>query len=145
MSRILGACHLHNKLSTNSELPPSIELPGCKQRLWPKDELEAWLRSYIVNSVPNSPQTSIHKSLITDERLSWSTRAIIIYLLNRTYPYFFGIDEIIEKGDLGRDAVYKRITEAIKYGYVTRANLRDNKGRMSGIEYAVFPDSLFKE
>ena len=40
---------LRNKISAGCPLPPRIEPPGSRQRLWPRSDLEAWLAEYTVS------------------------------------------------------------------------------------------------
>lgn len=42
----LGA--LRNKISAGERLPPRIQVPGCKYRLWKKADVHAWLDRYTV-------------------------------------------------------------------------------------------------
>lgn len=39
---------LRNKLCAGHTLPPRIQPPGCKARLWPKKDVYNWLDKYIV-------------------------------------------------------------------------------------------------
>ena len=41
---------LRNKLSSGDLLPPRIQPPGCKARLWPKKDVYQWLDKYVVSS-----------------------------------------------------------------------------------------------
>jgi hypothetical protein len=42
---------LRNKLSAGSPLPPRIQPPGCRNRLWPREAVHAWLEQFLVTSV----------------------------------------------------------------------------------------------
>lgn len=39
---------LRNKLCTCSPLPPRIQPPGCRHRLWPCQAVHDWLEQFIV-------------------------------------------------------------------------------------------------
>ena len=41
---------LRNKLSAGSPLPPRIQPPGCRNRLWPREAVHAWLDQFLVTS-----------------------------------------------------------------------------------------------
>ena len=49
---------LRNKLSAGSPLPPRIQPPGCRNRLWPREAVRAWLEQFLITSVdePRSEQ-----------------------------------------------------------------------------------------
>ena len=42
---------LRNKLSAGNPLPPRIEPPGCRHRLWPSQAFHDWLEQYTVSVV----------------------------------------------------------------------------------------------
>ncbi len=81
--------------------------------------------------------TIISRSLLEDSRLGWSTRGILGYLLSKPDNWVLQVSDLRKNGDLGRDALYRRINEAIRYGYISRIYYRDSKGRRSGVEYTV--------
>jgi hypothetical protein len=42
---------LRNKLCAGNPLPPRIEPPGCRHRLWPCQALHDWLEQYTISIV----------------------------------------------------------------------------------------------
>ncbi len=42
---------LRNKLSAGNPLPPRIQPPGCRGRLWPCNAVHEWLDQFIVTVV----------------------------------------------------------------------------------------------
>ena len=42
---------LRNKLTAGSPLPPRIQPPGCRNRLWPREAVHAWLEQSLVTSM----------------------------------------------------------------------------------------------
>ena len=42
---------LRNKLTAGSPLPPRIQPPGCRNRLWPREAVRAWLEQFLVTGV----------------------------------------------------------------------------------------------
>jgi hypothetical protein len=38
---------LCNKLTSGSLLPPRIQPPGCRTRLWPREAVHAWLEQFL--------------------------------------------------------------------------------------------------
>ena len=42
---------LRNKLTAGCPLPPQIQPPGCRNRLWPKAAFHAWLEQFLIMSV----------------------------------------------------------------------------------------------
>jgi len=39
---------LRNKLCAGNPLPPRIQPPGCRNRLWPRMAVHAWLEQFVV-------------------------------------------------------------------------------------------------
>ncbi len=60
IARLLGISlgRLRNKLTAGSPLPPRIQPPGCRNRLWPKAAVHAWLEQFVTTSEakPRAPQ-----------------------------------------------------------------------------------------
>lgn len=52
IARLLGISlgRLRNKLTAGNPLPPRIEPPGCRRRLWPCKAVHAWLAQYTVTA-----------------------------------------------------------------------------------------------
>jgi hypothetical protein len=53
IAQLLGVSigRLRNKLSVGSPLPPRIQPPGCRNRLWPREAVHAWLEQFLVTGV----------------------------------------------------------------------------------------------
>jgi hypothetical protein len=57
IAQLLGISlgRLRNKLTAGSPLPPRIQPPGCRNRLWPRATVHAWLAQYLIGSDDDSP------------------------------------------------------------------------------------------
>ncbi len=86
--------------------------------------------------------TIISRPLLEDRRLKWATRGILGYLLSKPDDWELHISDLKKNGDLGRDALYARISEAIQFGYISRFYQRDEKGRVLKVEYVVREDPV---
>lgn len=42
---------LRNKLCAGNPLPPRIEPPGCRHRLWPRQAVHDWLEQFTISVV----------------------------------------------------------------------------------------------
>jgi len=49
---------LRNKLCAGSPLPPRIQPPGCRNRLWPYKAVHDWLEQFIVTVADPAKQDS---------------------------------------------------------------------------------------
>ncbi len=49
---------LRNKLCAGSPLPPRIQPPGCRNRLWPCQAVHDWLEQFIVTVADPADQDS---------------------------------------------------------------------------------------
>jgi len=58
VAHLLGVSlgRLRNELCAGNPLPPSIEPPGCRHRLWPCQVVHDWLEQFTV-SVVDRPQS----------------------------------------------------------------------------------------
>lgn len=87
--------------------------------------------------------TVISRGLLEDNRLKWATRGILGYLLSKPDNWILQIADLRNNGDLGKDALYARIREAIQFGYISRTYQRDEKGRVLKVEYVVREDPVY--
>ncbi len=57
MARLLGISlgRLRNKLTAGNPLPPRIQPPGCRHRLWPRQAVHAWLEQFTVKTRGRRP------------------------------------------------------------------------------------------
>lgn len=57
IARLLGISlsRLRNKLTAGNPLPPRIEPPGCRQRLWPRAAVHEWLAQYTTTASAHAP------------------------------------------------------------------------------------------
>jgi hypothetical protein len=44
----ISLARLRNKVSAGNPLPPRIEPPGCRHRLWPCDAVHEWLEQFTI-------------------------------------------------------------------------------------------------
>ncbi len=56
----LSLSRLRCKISAGDDLPPRIQPPGCKKRLWNKEKVHEWLEGHTVSRNKNA--TSIRKA-----------------------------------------------------------------------------------
>ena len=56
IAQLLGVSigRLRNKLSAGSPLPSRIQPPGCRNRLWPREAVHAWLEQFLITSANES-------------------------------------------------------------------------------------------
>lgn len=48
----ISLARLRNKLCAGNPLPPRIQPPGCRNRLWPCRAVHDWLEQFIVGETP---------------------------------------------------------------------------------------------
>jgi len=58
IAQLLGISigRLRNKLTAGSLLPPRIQPPGCRHRLWPRAAVHEWLEQFVVTSTSQDAQ-----------------------------------------------------------------------------------------
>ena len=52
---------LRNKVSAGDSLPPRIEPPGCRHRLWPKNQFHEWLEMHTVTTTKTKQVLSLRR------------------------------------------------------------------------------------
>lgn len=52
LAQLLGISigRLRNKIVNGDALPPRLQIPGAKNRLWPADAVEEWLQQFLVKT-----------------------------------------------------------------------------------------------
>ena len=62
IAKLLGISlgRLRNKLSAGSPLPPRIQPPGCRNRLWPREAVHTWLNQFMVGSATDRQDQKVH-------------------------------------------------------------------------------------
>jgi len=45
----ITVCALRNKISAGHPLPPRVQIPGCRKRLWPRRSVIQWLEKFIID------------------------------------------------------------------------------------------------
>lgn len=73
--------------------------------------------------------TSISRSTINDEGLSFRARGILIWLLDKPDDWRVDSEQIAAAAKEGRDAVRTALNELVAAGYIVRIKEQDEKGR----------------
>ncbi len=91
-----------------------------------------------------NPYAQINRDLIRDMTISPNCRWLIIYILSMKSGWEFRTSQIINhlKDQMGRDAVYKIIDEAIEAGYIKRVT--KGAGNLKRYKYYVSERPKFK-
>jgi hypothetical protein len=64
IARLLGISvgRLRNKLCAGSPLPPRIQPPGCRHRLWPCQAVHEWLDQFLISVAdPTMRDQKLHR------------------------------------------------------------------------------------
>jgi hypothetical protein len=78
----------------------------------------------------DNPYSMIHRGYAQDSRLSWATRGMMTYLLTKPDGWTIQVQDLVNQGPSGRDAVYAMLREAREYGYMERKRERNEKGQL---------------
>lgn len=86
------------------------------------------------------PYTMVPRRIIEDTRLSWEARAVLIYLISKPNGWETRVDDLMARGDAGRDKVHRILRELVDAGYMTRNRRQhDESGRWITVT-SVFED-----
>lgn len=93
----------------------------------------------------NTNYTCISNFILVDDRISGKSKGLLIYLLSLPDTWRINVKKVVEVFQEGKTAIYRAFQELIKAGYCTRHRLRDEKGRMTGIEYFIYEKPLISK
>lgn len=86
----------------------------------------------------------IPNGLAQHRGISFELRGFLLYILSKPTHWKISIKDIQNEGGIGRDKVYKLISEGMKAGYIRRIQeIEGNK--FQDVEYEVFPLPDFTE
>lgn len=90
------------------------------------------------------PYTMVSNSLIRDKSISPECRLVLIYLLSHFNKWNIKTSQLINefKGHLGKDQIYKIITEAIAAGYMKKVEY--TKNNLKRVKYFVSEHKSFR-
>jgi len=62
IAQLLGVSlgRLRNKLAAGNALPPRIQPPRCRNRLWPREAVHAWLEQFLITSTDDRQSEQAH-------------------------------------------------------------------------------------
>lgn len=89
-----------------------------------------------------NPYTMVSNSVIRDQRLSWKSRGLLIYLLSLPDDWTIHVQELVKHGPDGRDSVSSGLKELKAFGYVQVVGIRDERGRIERWEYRVYEEPI---
>src|SRR5262249_16339026 len=78
----------------------------------------------------DDPYFRLRRATAQDARLSWAARGVITYLFSKPDDWEGRVEDLIAQGKLGRDAIYKILTELRLSGYVHRYQERRLDGTL---------------
>ena len=94
--------------------------------------------SKITRSKRKTPFVQIDKRALQDIRLSWKCKGLLSYLLSLPDNWQIYITELSKHSKCGRAATTSAMKELIKYGYIKRIEVRNEKGHFKGFDYTVY-------
>jgi len=99
-----------------------------------KNEREAIVRT---RKNRENPYVMVDKFGINDERLSWKSKGILVYLLSKPDDWTVRVSDLVNHAKDGRDSVLTGLRELENLGYVSREYIRES-GKFRGLEYIIY-------
>lgn len=78
---------------------------------------------------PTESFTIVSNAIVTDSRLTWKARGLLIYLLSKPDNWRTNAEQLAKAGPDGRDAVRSALRELEELGYMRRRRSQDARGR----------------
>lgn len=90
-----------------------------------------------------NPYIVVDKSCSNDIRLSWKAKGLHTYLMGLPDTWDIRVKDLIKRSTDGRDSVRAGICELEKLGYVTREKVRNEAGKICGVDYTIHEVPVF--
>lgn len=88
----------------------------------------------------NQPFAVINQAAIRSKELSWQSTGMLVYLLQLPDRWNIDLDNLTAVKPGGKDRVYTCLKQLEQFGYLSKRQTRDKKGRIKKVEYTVFED-----
>ena len=85
-----------------------------------------------------NPFAMIDRTALEDSRLSWRARGVLAYLLSKPDDWEVSVQNVINKGKEGREAIRAVFRELSKFGYCELENVRSESGTLAGKRYVIY-------
>jgi hypothetical protein len=100
-------------------------------------------RPVIIRTIHNSNFTTISNDILNDRNLCYPSTAVLCYLLSKPSNWKVVIEDIANRGGIGRDQTYKLLNKLITAGYIHRVKTRSSATqKWEKVEYIVFSSPL---
>ena len=99
----------------------------------------------IIRSAPVRDYTTLHNSLINDDRLSFEAKGVAAYLLSKPADWIIRRADIMKMGRFGKDKVTRLINELKHAGYIKTASRQGKDGKLRGNVYVMYDVSQTDE
>ncbi len=93
---------------------------------------------YRIVKNPNNPYVMVDKGFINNPNLSWKAKGILLYLLSKPDDWEVYQADLMNHASDGRDSCRSGLSELEAAGHIRRVQLRDESGRMNGVECSVY-------
>lgn len=77
-----------------------------------------------------NPFVQIDSSIFKDTNLSWKAKGVLAYLLSKPADWEIRVTDIINQSTDGRDSVYAALRELRQHGYLIKAPIRNEEGKI---------------
>lgn len=81
--------------------------------------------------------TQIHNDAVTDTRLTWKARGVLLYLWSRPDDWAFKVERIAQEASDGIHALRSALKELEACGYLTRTPAQGNGGVFAGMDWVI--------
>ena len=86
----------------------------------------------------DNPYVMLDKRLLSDKRLSWKAKGILVYLLSKPDEWKVRMTDIVNQSTDGLDAIKSAMRELIEAGYIYREQHHASGGKWGETTYIVF-------
>lgn len=81
--------------------------------------------------------TTVPNSWVRDPRISRKAKGIMIEVMSHAPGWQITVESLVKNGTEGIDAIRSGIIELEKAGYLVRSRVRDDQGKMRGVDYLI--------
>lgn len=89
-------------------------------------------------SKKENPYVQVDKFCLSDDRISWKAKGLLVYLLSKPDGWKVRVGDLIKRSSDGRDSCYSGLKELERFGYLKRLPVRDEAGKILEWESVIY-------
>lgn len=98
----------------------------------------------VFRKVKKTDYTIIDNNIFKNQKLSLKGKGMICTMLSLPDNWEFSEEGLTQLSNDSRTGIRSTLNELMEYGYLTRKQLKDEKGKFANMEYTIYEDPLYQ-